>query len=207
MGWRILGCDNRNIHISSNSNLSISFLDYRRDIPRLLFFTLGNWNSWNVFNGNNFKRLILLVKSIEKKIMNKTLMITHNDFVNGYKSGKYLVYVDKNKAGDFVMSKPADKYNKPAHLFWTWVGILMTFPLPIIFLFISWKYSIVSFILGLIVSSSSKKSDGQFVMKNMIDDKNFWEYVLMYKGVKIEDKEGNEVIYSPDGKRRIVNEN
>lgn len=122
--------------------------------------------------------------------------ITHEDFVRGYKGGEYFVYINKNKAGDFVMSKVADKHNKPAHIFWSWTGIILVFPLPIILLFLSWIYSIVSFILGLMIVSSSRKSAEQFVMQNMIDDKNFWEYVLMYKGAKIENKNGEEITFA-----------
>lgn len=128
--------------------------------------------------------------------MKNTKMITHEAFVKGYKTGEYLVYINKNKAGDFVLSKVADKHNKPAHIFWTWTGIILAFPLPIILLFFSWAYSIVSFILGLIIISSSRKSAEQFVLQNMIDDKNFWEYVLMYKGAKIENKNGEEITFA-----------
>lgn len=128
--------------------------------------------------------------------MKNTIMISHDTFVKGYKSGEYLVYINKNKAGDFVMSKAADKHNKPAHIFWTWTGIILTFPLPIFLLFFSWMYSMVSFVLGLMIVSSSGKSAEQFVMQNMIDDKNFWEYVLMYKGAKIENKNGEEVTFA-----------
>lgn len=128
--------------------------------------------------------------------MNKTKTISHDTFVKGYKTGEYLVYINKSKAGDFVLSKVADKHNKPAHIFWTWTGIVLTFPLPIILLFFSWVYSIVSFILGLIIVSSSRKSAEQFVMQNMIDDKNFWEYVLMNKGAKIENRNGDEIAFA-----------
>ena len=128
--------------------------------------------------------------------MKNTLMISHNAFVKGYRAGEHLVYINKNKAGDFVMSKVADKHNKLAHIFWSWTGIILTFPLPIILLFFSCIYSIVSFVLGLMIVSSSRKSAEQFVMQNMIDDKNFWEYVLMYKGAKIENKNGEEITFA-----------
>lgn len=125
-----------------------------------------------------------------------TKMISHDTFVKGCKTGEYLVYINKNKAGDFVMSKVADKHNKPAHIFWTWTGIILFLPLPIILLFFSWAYSTVSFVLGLMIVSSSRKSAEQFVMQNMLDDKNFWEYVLMYKGAKIENKNGEEITFA-----------
>lgn len=123
-------------------------------------------------------------------------MIEHDDFVKGYLSGKYLVYINKSRAGDFVMSKFASKYNKSAHLFWSWVGLIVTVPLSIALFFLSWRYSVVSFIVGLIIVRASRKSAEQFVMQNMIDDKNFWEYVLMYKGAKIENEDGEEITFA-----------
>ena len=128
--------------------------------------------------------------------MKNSTMISHETFVKGYRAGEYLVYIDKYKAGDFVMSKVADKNNKRAHIFWSWTGIVLTIPLPIILVFSSWVYSIASFILGLLVVSSSRKSAEQFVMENMINDKYFWEYVLMYKGARIVDKKGKEITYA-----------
>jgi hypothetical protein len=71
---------------------------------------------------------------------------THHEFVEQYKKGVLKVYINKNMAGDLVMSKFGDKHNKPAHLFWSWVGIFLTFIFPIILLFINWIYSILSFI-------------------------------------------------------------
>ena len=46
-------------------------------------------------------------------------VINYQQFLEGYRTGEFTVLVDKQKAGDFVMSKFADKHNKPAHLFWT----------------------------------------------------------------------------------------
>ena len=122
--------------------------------------------------------------------------ITHQSFVEGYKAGKYLVYIDKNRAGDFVLSKPADEHNRLAHLFWSWIGLIVTAPLTIVLFFLSWWYSVVSLIVGLIIVRASRKSAEQFVMQNMLDDKNFWEYVLMYGGAKIKNEKDEEIIFA-----------
>lgn len=121
--------------------------------------------------------------------------ITHKDFAEGYKSGKLLVYVDKNKAGDFVMSPHADKHNKPAHLFWTWTGIILTIPLAIILIFINWKLAIPSFVLGFVVIKAARKSASQFVLNNMLENEEFWMYCLLHKGAKVTDDKEN--IYTP----------
>jgi hypothetical protein len=123
--------------------------------------------------------------------MEKT--ITHQEFIDGYKAGKFNVLVNKNKAGNFVLSNFADQHNKPAHLFWSWGGILLSFPLPIIFIFINWKFSVLFFIVGLIIISTSRKTASQFVLQNMIEDAIFFDYVLLHGGAKIVDEKGNDV--------------
>ena len=120
-------------------------------------------------------------------------ILTHKEFLEGYRSGKLSVLVNKNKAGDFVLSDFADKHNRPAHYFWSWLGIFLLIPIPIILLFVSWKYSVVSFIFGLLVAFASKKTAAQFVLQNMIDNEDFFEYTLLHKGAKIIDEQGKEV--------------
>ena len=120
-------------------------------------------------------------------------IITHQEFVAGYKTGKIIISIDKSKAGDFALSDFADKHNKPAHLFWSWSGIILAIPLSLIFIFINWRYSIASFILGLIIVSASRKTVGQFVLRNMLENESFFEYVLLHGGAKITDEQGNGI--------------
>lgn len=120
-------------------------------------------------------------------------VISHKEFVNRYKKGELFVYVNKLKAGDFVLSEYADKHNKPAHLFWSWVGIILVIPLPIVFLFVNWKYTILYFVVGLIVVNSAKKTSEKFILENMLSDGNFWDYVLLHGGTMITDNKGNKI--------------
>lgn len=123
-------------------------------------------------------------------------IITFQQFLDGYKKGEFKVHVAKSKAGDFVLSELADKHNKPAHYFWTWLGIIMVLPLPIIFwIFWGWKLALASFVLGLIVSNASRKTAGQFVCQNMLENEVFCSYVLLHDGATIEDGEGNQVSF------------
>ncbi|MDD5638665.1 MAG: hypothetical protein PHO28_02030 [Candidatus Pacebacteria bacterium] len=121
--------------------------------------------------------------------------ITYKEFMEGYKAGKFELLVNRRKAGDFVLSDFADKHNKPAHIFWSWSGILLIMPLPIVFIFINWVWSIVSFVLGILIINASKKSAGEFVFLNMLNDETFWNYVLIHGGAIIKDNKGN--IYLP----------
>lgn len=121
-------------------------------------------------------------------------LINYQQFLEGYKAGEVTVLVNKSKAGDFVMSKFGDKHNKPAHLFFTWLGILLIFPSPIVFwILFGWIYALGSFLLGLMINKAARKSASQFVLQNMIEGEDFWDYVLLHKGAIIQDKEGNEI--------------
>lgn len=113
--------------------------------------------------------------------MNKKL-INYQQFLEGYKTGEFTVLLDKSKTGDFVMSKFADKYNKPAHFFWTWLGILLIFPAPIIFwILFGWIHAIGSFVLGVTIRSAAKKSASQFVLQNMLESEDFWRWILLQR--------------------------
>jgi hypothetical protein len=121
--------------------------------------------------------------------------ITYQEFVNKYKTGEIGLTIDPNKAGDFILSKFANKHNKPAHLFWTWTGVILI-PLSIFFIFIHWQYAIISFIAGALIINGARKSACQFVAENMVQDEKFWFYVLFHNGAIAKDKEGNT--YSPN---------
>jgi hypothetical protein len=133
------------------------------------------------------------VNSVSKGIMNQDIYISHADFIEGYKSQKYFVYVDENKAGDFVLSDHANPHNKPAHNFWSWTGLILAIIAPIILLFINWPLAIISVILGFTIISAARKSACQFVIENMVEVEDFWNYVLLHQGARIVDKEGNNI--------------
>lgn len=121
-------------------------------------------------------------------------LIDYQQFLQGYKTGEFAVLVNKSKAGDFVMSKFGDKHNKPAHLFFTWLGIILIVPLPIILLiFYGWIHAVGSFIIGLMINSAARKSASQFVLQNMLETEDFWDYVLLHKGAIIQNKQGDEI--------------
>jgi len=104
------------------------------------------------------------------QISSKNKSITYQEFVEGYKKGIYTVSIRKNTVGNFVLSKFADSYNKPAYLFFHWLGMILLIPLPIILIFISWPYAILSFIGGLVVRKGLGKSAIDFAVENMLVD-------------------------------------
>jgi hypothetical protein len=121
--------------------------------------------------------------------------ISHSDFVQLYNKGVLTVAINKSKAGDFVLSEHSDTRYKIAHNFWSWLGLLLVVPAAAVLLFFNWVYAVASFISGLIIVSAARKSAAQFVLEQMIDNEDFWNYVLLHKGANIRDKD-NEEIYS-----------
>lgn len=121
------------------------------------------------------------------------ITVTHIGFVEGYKQGKYLVYIAKKKAGDFVMSEFGQRRYSLAHQFWSWTGIIRTWLLPIILLFVSWIYSLISLLLGFAITRAARKSAEGFVLQNMLESEDFWDYVLLHGGANITDEEGNSI--------------
>ena len=132
-------------------------------------------------------------------------IIGYQQFQLGHKNHEFTVRVDGRNAGDFVMSPLGDMHNKPAHLFWTWLGIVMVFPLPIIlWIFKGWIFAAGSFTFGLAVNREALKSAGQFVVQNMLEDETFCSYVLFHKGAIIQDKEGNEITFEAVQKAALL---
>ena len=119
--------------------------------------------------------------------------IDHSDFVQSYKNGSLSIKVDQSKAGNFILSQYSKPQYKLAHNIWSWLGILLTVPVAIALLFVNWLYAIVSFVAGIIIVSAARKSAAQFVVEQMIDNEDFWNYVLLHKGAKIQDNKGEDV--------------
>ena len=112
--------------------------------------------------------------------------MTYTEFVKRYRKGELSVQINKTRAGDFVLSEFADKHNKPAHYFWSWTGTIVTVLAPIVLLLIfSWKWALLSFIIGIIIVKATSKSASQFVLNNMLEDETFYSYVLIHDGVRI----------------------
>jgi len=53
-------------------------------------------------------------------------------------------------------------------------------------------YALGSIVIGLMVHRAARKSASQFVLQNMLESEDFWNYVLLHKGAVILSKEGIE---------------
>ena len=120
-------------------------------------------------------------------------IMTYQQFLKGYESDEILVYVVKQKAGDFIMSNFALKKYKYLHATLAWTGVLTTFIVSFVLIFINWKIAIISFIFGMIISGISRKLSTKLVLSNMLKSEDFWDYILLHGGAKITDEMGNEI--------------
>jgi hypothetical protein len=117
--------------------------------------------------------------------MNEIRAISHDQFVQMYRSGELYVKVNGSKAGDLVMSEFGAKPYCLAHSFWTWTSIVMLIPLPIALLFVKWYLAVACFLIGAVVYQAARKSAREFVLSNMLERVDFWDYALLHGGAKM----------------------
>jgi len=86
------------------------------------------------------------------------------------------------------MSPLAQKEHKPAHLFWSWSGIVLVVPAPLILLFVAWIYAPISFVLGIVIMVAARKSAADFLVQNMLWDDTFYTYVIHHGGAQVFDQ-------------------
>lgn len=125
--------------------------------------------------------------------MAEKMLSSHAEFVSLFKQKKLKVFVDPNKAGDFIDSNQSDPNKRAAHIFWSWSGLLMI-PVGIVLLFFSLGWGIFLIFFGLVVTVSARNTAAQFVLQNILEDGLFFEYVVWHKGARIEDAEGNTIV-------------
>src|SRR3989344_4652309 len=119
--------------------------------------------------------------------------ITHSGFVNQFREGKLSLYVVKSKAGNFIMSGYAYKGYKWVLRIFSWTGIILWLPLAIALFFVNWKLAILSFFTGMIIVGLSQNVAGSLAKQNMINNEDFWDYILLHGGAKIVDQNGNDL--------------
>ena len=126
--------------------------------------------------------------------MAEIVLNSHKELVELYKKGELAIGVNKQKAGDFVLSKFADPHNKPAHLFWSWTGVIL-FPVALVVLFTGRIWQAVGlFFLGSMVLSSSRKTAEEFVLQNMLEDPQFCDYAILWGGAVVTKSSGDHVV-------------
>lgn len=118
---------------------------------------------------------------------------SHAEFLREYRIGKMTVLVNRSRAGDFVLSEFGRPEYKLAHYFWTWLAILCVLGGLLLWVFYSWKIGVGLLFLGIMLNSSARKSAGQFVLGQMLDNEDFWTYVLLHGGAEIRDAENRRV--------------
>lgn len=106
--------------------------------------------------------------------------MTHKEFVELYNSKKILVGVSKGQAEKIVISHPkASKYNVPATRFWMYLSfaLLILAPIPL-WIFKGFIPAVGSVVLGWMIHTANVTSAQQFITKNMLEDKDFFEDIM-----------------------------
>ena len=113
---------------------------------------------------------------------NKTM--NHEDFVRKYKSKNITVYPKQTKSIPLILSKKAGWYYKPGILFFTIISILLllVFIGSLIFLFVDFREAIKVTLIGLVGGLSllqiTMKVSADLVIKEMVDNKIFFDYIF-----------------------------
>lgn len=121
--------------------------------------------------------------------------ITHQEFIEGHKSGGISVFVNKRKTKYLMKSPLLKRGYKVVDIFGTIISFALCIPIPIILIFIaSWRYSLISLILGLVVAGIANYLSHKFILKNILLSERFWNYAIFHHGIGIKDKNNNKVI-------------
>ena len=121
-------------------------------------------------------------------------LINYEDFIKGYKEGKFNILIRKSTTHYFVLSKQVEKPMRYAYRFYDVLGNISLIILPII-LFLK-GYGIVSLtpcIGGLFTKYANDKSAADFIRETMLKNEEFWNLILQNNGAKIIDFNNKQI--------------
>lgn len=111
--------------------------------------------------------------------------MTHPEFVKEHDQGKISIKIDKTQVGNFLASEFAKKEYRSAYKFWGYIAMLMTIGGFLSFFMINWIYALIILVSGIVIIFSNQRSSEQLVTKNMLEDEDFWNYILLHGGAEI----------------------
>jgi hypothetical protein len=119
---------------------------------------------------------------------NMQLFITHQEFKEGYKSGKFSISAPNKEKLDTLLSSSSEEAQKYVNIFWSFLHFLV----PIIPISFVKKY----FTYGL-------NNYDNFILRKMLNDENFFQLILLRQEVKIFDREGNNYVINESEKKLL----
>jgi len=126
--------------------------------------------------------------------MKNRLWAMHQKFVAGYKSGKFFIFVNKRNLKYLRRSPHLKKSDNFIDSLGTIISFVFFLPIPItLLIFASWEYALASFILGLIIAWGANSLSYPMIIRNCLENNEFWLEAMSVKGIGIKDKDGNEV--------------
>lgn len=115
--------------------------------------------------------------------------MNHSEFVDGWKSGKIAVDVDRSKALKIASSKVLPKRYQTAHMFWSWVWMLSIPAAFALMYFYTWWAGLLSLVVVTpTLSNSTKKSAMQFMIDHSVENPEFYELAVAEGVLRVQPK-------------------
>lgn len=115
--------------------------------------------------------------------------MTHKEFIDGYKSGKLDVLVNRSNALKTISNRYVPNNYYWVHTFWSWIWML-SIPVGIIFLFFNIGVGIlILFFISFLGGKAVKKSAMQFMIDHALENEPFYNFMIKSETIVIKQPE------------------
>lgn len=111
--------------------------------------------------------------------------MTHEEFVRAYKSGQITVAVNRHLVLSLMNSPYVAGRYKATHLFWTWVWFLAIPAGIATVILVKWWIGLIVLALGFFLPRAIKNSATGFVLKQALEDEQFYHFATKEGLLKI----------------------
>ena len=111
--------------------------------------------------------------------------MTHNEFVQGYRSGQLAAHVNKTMAMQLMNTTAVAKRYRAAHLFWSWVWFLSIPAAIACFIWTKWWIGIIVLVVGFMLPRAIKESAYQFVLEQALEDEQFFKLAIEAEALEV----------------------
>ena len=125
--------------------------------------------------------------------MEKTI-IPFEEFVDGYKAGKFSMRVNPAAISSLVRSPQMNKSRRLAYKLYLYIAIGL-FCSSAYLIFLHWFYAVIAIFAGMIILSANKKSAIDFITERVIENEEFFHFCFSNTLV-IAAKDGYALIYN-----------
>ena len=111
--------------------------------------------------------------------------MNHREFIDSYKTGKLLIYVNKDIAFKLMETNLVRKRYLMATLVWTWIWFLAIPSTILLFMFKKFLFALVFLFFSVGLPAAIKKSACEFVIEQALEDEIFYKAIIELKGLEI----------------------